>query len=197
MTGFTTRCSAKLFDCLRVLALAAVFVCLPLPALADATVRSAAMIATDDGYVVNADFLLELNPRLVDALQRGVSLHFSVELTVEQPRWYWFDSTVVESMLQYRLAYHAVTRSYRVSFGGLHRTFDTLDAALLTMTRVRNWYVMPYDAITEGSEYRASLRMRHQIELLPKLLVVTATGGREWALATPWVRWQFSGEPRP
>lgn len=197
MTAFTTRCSGRVFDCLRVLTLAIVFVCLPEAAHADAKVRSAAMIASDEGYVVNADFQLRLNPRLVDALQRGVSLHFSVELTVEQPRWYWFDSTVVESSLQYRLVYHAVTRSYRLSFGGLHRTFDTLDAALLTMTRVRNWYVMPYDAITEGSEYRASLRLRHQTEMLPKLLVVTATGGREWNLATPWVRWTFSGEPRP
>jgi hypothetical protein len=182
---------------LRALALALLLLCLPATVLAEAAVRSAAMIASEEGYVVNADFQLDLNPRLIDALQRGVSLHFSVELTVEQPRWYWVDRTVVESTLQYRLAYHAVTRSYRLSFGGLHRTFDSLDAALRTMTRVRNWYVMPYEAITQGAEYRASLRMRHQIELLPKLLVVTATGGREWTLATPWLRWQFSGEPRP
>lgn len=197
MTAFTTRCCARLRECLPALALAWLLACASPGAHASAAVRSAAMIASEDGYVVNADFQIDLNPRLIDALQRGVSLHFTVELIVEEPRWLWFDSTVVESALQYRLAYHAVTRSYRLSFGGLHRTFDSLEAALRTMTRVRNWYVMPYEAITEGAEYRASLRMRHQIELLPKLLVVTATGGREWTLATPWLRWQFSGEPQP
>lgn len=62
MTAFTTRCSGRVFDCLRVLTLAIVFVCLPEAANADAKVRSAAMIATDEGYVVNADFQLRLNP---------------------------------------------------------------------------------------------------------------------------------------
>lgn len=197
MTAFTTRCSASLLEALRALTVALLLLCAPALVQADASVRLASLIATDDGYVVNADFDLELNPRLVDALQRGVSLYFSVELSVEQPRWYWFDRSVVERKLQYRLAYHTITRSYRLSFGGLHRNFDSLDAALRTMTRVRNWHVMTHDMVQEQAVYRAALRMRHEIELLPKPLVVTATGGREWNLATPWVRWEFSGEPRP
>jgi hypothetical protein len=65
------------------------------------------------------------------------------------------------------------------------------------MTRVRNWHVMTHDMVQEKAVYRAALRMRHEIELLPKPLVVTAPGGREWNLATPWLRWEFSGEPRP
>jgi len=182
---------------MRVFAIALFLLCMPLPALAEANVRVASLISTEDGYVVNADFELELNPRLIDALQRGVSLYFSVELNVEQPRWYWFDRTVVERRLQYRLVYHTITRSYRLSFGGLHRNFDSLAAALRTMTRVRNWHVMTHDMVQEQAVYRAALRMRHDIELLPKPLVVTATGGREWNLATPWLRWEFSGEPRP
>jgi hypothetical protein len=171
--------------------------CVPLSAHADASVRSAAMIATDDGYVINADFDLKLNPRLVDALQRGISLYFSVELVIDQPRWYWFDRIVAERTLQYRVSYHAITRSYRLTVGGLHRTFDSLDGVMRTMTRVRGWYIMPVDALEAEAEYRAALRMRHEIDLLPKPLAVTATGGREWTLATPWVRWQFSGEPEP
>ena len=174
--------------------LAWVLACAPLLAHANASVRSAAMIATEDGYVINADFDFELNPRLVDALQRGVSLYFSVELQVEQPRWYWFDRVVVDRKLQYRLTYHAITRSYRLSVGGLHRTFDSLDGALRAMTRVRNWYVMPHSALSENVNYHAELRMRHQTELLPPPLTVTASGGREWSLATDWVRWDFSGE---
>jgi len=196
MTAFITRCCASTRERLCLLA-ALVVLGLPALALAEAAVRSAALIATEDGYVVNADFDLKLNPRLIDALQRGVSLYFSVEFDVEQPRWYWFDRVVARRRLQYRLAYHAITRSYRLSVGGLHRTFDTLDGAIRTMSRVRNWHVMSRDQVQEGATYTAALRMRHEIELLPKPLVVTATGGREWTLATPWLRWPFSGEPLP
>ena len=196
MTAFITRCYASALEGLRLIMVVALlgvstFV------QADASVRSAALIATQDGYVLNADFDLGLNPRLIDALQRGVSLYFSVEFNVGQSRWYWFDRVIATRRLQYRLAYHAITRSYRLSVGGLHRTFDTLDAAMMTMTRLRSWHVLTRSEIAEGAEYAAALRMRHEIELLPKPLVVTATGGREWNLATSWVRWKFSGEPLP
>src|SRR5690606_27890375 len=81
MTAFITRCCASTRERLCLLA-ALVVLGLPALALAEAAVRSAALIATEDGYVVNADFDLKLNPRLIDALQRGVSLYFSVEFDV-------------------------------------------------------------------------------------------------------------------
>lgn len=197
MTASTTRCFASLLELGRALALVLLLVLPVSPVQAEAKVRSVAIVSVEDGYVINADFDVDLNPRLIDALQRGVSLYFTVELAVEQPRWYWFDRSVAERTLQYRLAYHAITRSYRLSVGGLHRSFDSLDTAMRTITRVRNWHVFNHDEIDPGASYRAALRLRHQTELLPKPLTVTASGGREWNLATSWVRWEFSGEPRP
>lgn len=194
MTAFITRCCASGAERLRRLLLALLLCVLPLTALGEASVRSAAIISVEEGYVVNADFQLELNSRLVDAVQRGVSLYFTVELIVERPRRFWFDSVIAERRLQYRLSYHAVTRTYRLSIGNLHRSFDTLDAALRTMTRLRSWHVLNHDNLDPGADYRVALRMRHETEMLPKPLAVTATGSREWMLATQWVRWTFSAE---
>lgn len=162
-----------------------------------AAVRSAAIVSTDEGYVVNADFSVPLAPRLVDTIMRGVSLYFKVELVIERPRRWWFDRNVAERELQFRLSYHPITRSYRLSFGALHKSYDSLEAAMRTMTRVRNWRVLAHDALEQGEEYRASLRFVHDVSMLPKPLVISAGSDREWAMTTDWVRWNFSAEAAP
>lgn len=159
--------------------------------------RSAAIISTEEGYVVNADFRIPLAPRLVDTVMRGVSLYFNVELVIERPRRWWFDRTVTTRKLQFRLSYHPITRSYRLSIGSLHRSYDTLESAMRTMTRVRNWRVMSHDELDAGDEYRASLRFMHDVGMLPKPLVISAGADREWAMTTEWVRWNFSAEAPP
>lgn len=196
MTAFITRFSARsLAERLRqggaCLLLAALLLLLPLLAHADAEIRYAEIVAADDGYVVSADIDMVLNPRLIDAVSRGVSLYFSAEFVVERPRWYWFDDTVVERRIDYRLSYHAITRSYRLSIGNLHQSFDTLDAALRTMLRIRHWYVAEQRKLEPGVSYSAALRMRLDTSLLPKPFQVTALGSRDWNLGTDWLRWTF------
>lgn len=162
-----------------------------LQALGDSRVRYAEIVAAEDGYVVNADVEFELNARLIDAISKGVSLHFTAELQIERARWYWFDKMVVERSLNYRLSYHAITRTYRLSIGNLHRSFDTLDAAVRTMQRIRNWHIANRDALESGVSYNVSLRMRHDTGMLPRPFRVTALGNRDWNLATDWMRWTF------
>ena len=157
----------------------------------DGTIRYAEIIAGEDGYVVNADIEFELNPRLTELVSRGVSLHFVAEFQIERPRWYWSDETVLQRRLSYRISYHSITRSYRLSIGSLHQSFDSLDAALRTMQRVRNWRIVELDGLEPGVSYNASLRMRHDTSLLPRPFLVTAIGRSEWAIGTDWQRWTF------
>ncbi len=81
----------------------------------DARILSAEVVRGDGGYVLNADIDIELNSRLADAVMRGVSLYFTTELRIERPRWYWLNEVAVDRSLEYRLSYHAITRSYRLS----------------------------------------------------------------------------------
>ncbi len=192
MTASFTRCCASAFErALRGLLALGLVIVFASAAFADAQVRYAEIVASEDGYVVNADIDVELNPRLVEAVMRGVALHFATEFVIERRRWYWFDEVVAERRLAYRLSYHAITRSYRLTVGNLHQNFDSLEAALLAMQRVRNWHIVESEGLEAGVSYNASLRFRLDTSMLPKPFQVTAIGSRDWNLATDWMRWTF------
>lgn len=163
----------------------------PAPVSADGSIRYAEIVSSDDGYVVNADIDLELNARLEDAISRGVSLHFVAEFQIMRGRWYWFDEVVAERSLNYRISYHAITRTYRLSIGNLHQSFDSLDAAVRTMQRIRNWHIVDRGGLESGVSYKAALRFRHDKGMLPRPFQVTAIGSRDWNLGTDWMRWTF------
>ena len=157
----------------------------------EARIVRAEIVRGDVGYVLNADIDVELNPRLADAVRRGVSLYFTTELRIERPRWYWLNELVVDRGLEYRLSYHAITRSYRLSIGSFHQSFEKLEAALNTMQRVRNWQVAEFDQLVAGVSHEAALRFRLDTSQLPKPFQVTAIGSRDWNLGTDWVTWTF------
>lgn len=197
MTASITHSCANVAERVALRLLAVLLIVLPLFAAAADEVRYAEIVRGEDGYVINADIDFELNPRLIDAVSRGVSLHFAAEFVIERPRWYWFDEVVVERSLNYRLSYHAITRTYRLSIGNLHQSFETLEAALRTMQHIRNWHIVATDVLEPGVSYNAALRLKHDTSRLPGPFQVTALGNRDWSLGTDWLRWTFlAGLPR-
>jgi len=145
---------------------------------------------SDEGYALDADFQIELNPRLEDAIDKGVPLYFEVEFELTRKRWYWFDDSI-SRQLMLRLSYHALTRQYRVSSGALYQSFSTLAEALRVLSRVRSWQVLDPGQISVGADYQVALRMRLDVTQLPKPFQVNALTSREWNLASEWRRWPF------
>jgi hypothetical protein len=179
---------------LRRLVLALLMVAgLVLPALADDSriVNAEIVPGEAGGYVINADIAFELNDRLQDALLHGVTLYFVAEAIVERPRWYWLNEVVVDRRLEYGVSYHAITRSYRLSIGSFHQSVDSLDAAVRTMQRIRNWQVAEAGDIRPGISHEVALRFRLDMSQLPKPFQVTAIGSRDWNLGTEWMKWTF------
>ena len=144
----------------------------------------------EEGYALDADFQIELNPRLEDAIDKGVALYFEVEFELTRKRWYWFDDSV-NRQLMLRLSYHALTRQYRISSGALYQSFSTLADALRVLSRVRSWQVLETGQANAGADYQAGLRMRLDVTQLPKPFQVNALTSREWNLASDWRRWLF------
>jgi hypothetical protein len=155
-------------------------------------VKNAVLEATAEGYLLHADFGLELNDRLDDALHSGVPLWFLVELQIERPRWYWLDERVAAKSLPLRLSFHALTRQYRVSGGALHQAYPTLGDALRALGTVRHWPVLERGQLRNGAVYDAALRMRLDLTQMPKPFQVTALTNRDWNLASDWRRWQIT-----
>lgn len=182
----------------RLLALLLVLqLALSLPAMASSIdVGRASLDASEEGYVLNADFEVKLTSRIAEALQSGVSLYFLAEFELVRPRWYWFDEKTVVSRLQYRLTYHALSRQYRLWTGTLHQPFATLEEALRVLGRVRSWVVLERDQLNPGQAYQAAVRMRLDQAQLPKPFQLTALTSRDWTLESDWKRFAFTpGRP--
>ena len=162
----------------------------PAPAWA-IDVSHAVLEPAEEGYAVNADFQVELTPRIEEALQNGVALYFVVEFELVRPRWYWFDERAVASRLQYRLTYHPLSRQYRLWTGNLHQPFISLAEALRVLGRVRSWVVLDRDQVSPDKTYEAAVRMRLDTTQLPKPFQVSAITSREWTLTSEWKRFVF------
>ena len=162
------------------------------PARADnIEIHHISLEGNDEGYALDADFEIDLNPRLEDAINKGVPLYFEVEFELTRQRWYWFDEHPVSRQLMLRLSYHALTRQYRVSSGALYQSFSSLADALRVLSRVRSWQVLERTELDAGTDYQAALRMRLDVTQLPKPFQVNALTSRDWNLASEWQRWPF------
>ena len=175
--------------------LVAVLAMLPVLVLAaEIEIANPQITASEDGFVVSADFSFELNDRLEEAVTKGVVLYFVTEFEMTRPRWYWLDEKVVSRNQTHRLSFHALTRQYRMSTGGLHQSFDTLSEALRVLSRLRNWVVIDGRAekpvVQAGDTYMAALRMRLDINQLPRPFQISALGNKDWSLASEWKVWQ-------
>jgi hypothetical protein len=152
-------------------------------------VTEAELIASsepDGGLVLNAQFEFELPSALGDALHRGIALYFVIEFELYRRRWYWLDPRVDDATLGYRLTYSPLTRQYRLGRGALAQPFDTLEEAMNTLRRLRNWKVLEHDILKTGDDYRAQIRMRLDPSQLPRPFQISALTQRDWALASDW-----------
>jgi len=166
------------------------------PSQAEAPVIRYAEIVPDHGdYVINADVSLELNPRIVEAIEQGVTINFVAEASIESPRWYWFDESLASGRLEFRLSYHPMTRSYRLGIGALYQTFTSLDSAVRTMLRIRRWSITSMRTLTPGESYNVRVRFRLDNALLPRPFLVSTLGNRDWQIETNWMSWTFLASP--
>lgn len=171
----------------------ALFVFVPLVVwAAEIDITNPQLVAGDDGYVLSADFKFDLTPRLEEAVTKGVVLYFVADFELTRARWYWLDEKLASRSQTYRLSYHALTRQYRLSTGGLHQSFATLSDAVQVLSRLRNWGVIERGekGIRAGEPYEAALRLRLDVTQLPRPFQISALGNKDWSLASDWKTWQ-------
>jgi hypothetical protein len=149
--------------------------------------RDIELVAGEDGsYMLTAEFLIEVPPRLEDALQ-AVPLYFVFDYEVNRRRWYWWDESIAQGGVTYRLSFNALTREYRVGLSSQGAsltalTFPSLADALRFMSRVRRDRVAEPGALKAGERYRVGVRLRLDTAQLPKPFQLNALTQREWLL---------------
>ena len=192
MTASSTRCCRSL-EGLAALLLLSFGLAVSPPADADRIdAKKATLEVIDGGYVLDADFEIDLTLPLEDALNKGVPLHFTFEFELIRPRWYWFNERIAGARQTYRLSYNALTRQYRVAVRTLHQNFATLAEALEFMSRVRLRDIAEPGALARGYTYTAAVRLRLDTSQLPRPFQITAVGSRDWSIGSDWHRWTVS-----
>jgi len=184
MMAFTMPCWKSLL--LRLNAL--VLVCL-LPCLVNAeglTVKNAELIPTDEWYFLHTEFDINFSKPVEEALERGVSLNFLVELDVTRPRWYWVDESIAAVRQNVRISYHALTRQYHFSSNSGNQSFNTLSEAKNVLQHLADWKVFDRNLLKKGNNYQAAVHIKLDVKQLPKPLQVEALGSKSWDLASTW-----------
>lgn len=150
----------------------------------------AALVATDDGYALSADFNVDLGSRVEDAVTRGLALYFNLEFELTRSRWYWSNEHVAGHTLTYRLSYTPLTRQYRLATGALYRSYDSLSEALRALGRISALPVMDKSSFKPGDNYTAAVRLSLDRNQLPKPFQLDAFANRDWDIQAKVMRWQ-------
>jgi hypothetical protein len=153
------------------------------------SIKSAELAATDDAYVLSADFELDFSDAVEEALNKGVPLNFLIEFQLTSPQKYWFDDEIVTESSQVTLSYHALSRQYLLNRGNHQQSFVSLQEAKDEFSRVRDWRVFEKSLLKKGEVYHAALRVRLDQSKLPKPVQVDAIGSEDWRLVSERYRW--------
>jgi len=170
--------------------LAAALLTTPLRA-ADIPVTSASLRVEDGEVLLSTEFDFSLTPALEQALDKGVALYFTIDFELTRTRLLWFPEKVAEWSISYRVSYSALTRQYRVSSGPLGQTFESLDDVERFIGRVASRPVMRAEELSKGVRYEAAVRMKLDVNQLPKPFQVNALASSEWQLSSEWYRFGF------
>lgn len=162
-----------------------------------ASVQSATLEATDEGYQLTADLDLQLSPSLMEAVRKGVPLYFVFEFEITKGRWYWFDQKLATASRERRVSYAPLTDEYRVSIASRSQNVMSADDVRRLLSRIRSWVVMEKGRLKPGETYEAALRVRLDSSQLPKPFQLNVMASKEWSLSSDWYRWTVRGGDKP
>jgi hypothetical protein len=162
------------------------------PALADEIPVTSASLRIDDGEVLlSAEFDVSLTPALQEALDKGVPLYFTIDFDLVRARFLWFPEKIAQWSITYRVSYSSLTRQYRVASGPLGQAFESREDVERFIGHVASRRVAGADELSKGARYEGAVRMKLDVNLLPKPFQVSALASREWQLASEWHRFTF------
>jgi Domain of unknown function (DUF4390) len=154
-------------------------------ARADVIPVNAAELRIEEGEVLlTAEFAFAINATLEEALQRGVPLYFVLDVEIVRPRWWWFDEKSATASVQYRVSWQPLTRQYRVASGLFSQSFDSLAEIERLIGRVNSRVIARVADLESGTRYEAVVRLRLDVNQLPKPFQVNALASRDWQLAS-------------
>jgi Domain of unknown function (DUF4390) len=156
-----------------------------------AKVKQAEITLQGNSYALSADIVYQLSDKAMEALQNGVPLFWDLQVKMLQHRDVFWDKTLVDTSIRYRIQYHALLNMYRVRNEGNGEVynFSTLSAALDLMSAVRNFRVIEKAELAPEKQYLCAVKVSFDREALPLPLRPIAYIDPQWYLSSDWTLW--------
>ena len=149
----------------------------------------------DQEYVLSTEIDYHLTDKAKEALDNGVPLFWNLRIKIKQQRDLFWDKTILNTAINYRLQYHALLNMYRVvivhpdSMKGITYNFSTLSAALDLMADLRNFPIQVKSTIKTEEDYYIKIKADFDRDALPLPLQPTSYINPQWYLSSDWTVW--------
>jgi len=148
---------------------------------------------SEGSLLLTAHFSLDLPAVVEDALLKGIPIYFVARAELLRERWYWTKRTVATKQRRLRLAYHPLTRRWRLNVGAgdmteatqgltLGQSFETLDDAMTAVRRISRWKIADVANIDPGSEHVVTFSFELDTTQLPRPLQIGTLGQSDWMI---------------
>jgi len=144
-------------------------------------------------FHLDANLDLKFSDDALEALRSGVPLIVLVNIEVQKDRNWWWDKTIAELEQGYLLLYHALSEKYIIHNlnSGAQQNFISLNAALHSLSNIREFPLIDKNLLEEGDDYYVRLRTYLDIESLPAPMRPIAYISSQWQLESDWFSWHL------
>jgi len=137
---------------------------------------------SEEGLLLDVAVRFDLSQAVEEALHKGVPLYFVADASLYHDRRYWRDRRIASASRTWRLSYQPLTRSYRVSFGGLSQSFDNLNEAVTTVSRIGGWKLAEPGQISDNEALYVEFSYKLDTGMLPRAMQIGIGGQPDWNL---------------
>lgn len=205
MTAFITHCLKKSVLRLRFSLSALALLCCSVALAQTADPEKAAetsisntpvltVESSDNALWLSAHFAFMLPAVVEDALLKGIPIYFVTQVDLLRVRWYWTNRTMASVQRRARLAYHPLTRRWRLSVGAadtenasqgltLNQNFDSLIDAMTAVRRVSLWKIADLSDLESSAQYLLKFRFELDTNELPRPLQIGTLGQSDWVVS--------------
>lgn len=198
MMAFITHCLRKTqLDLVGLLACFCLFWSFSGPVQAQAFVPETPQLQFEragESVLLSANVKFELPSAVEDALLKGVPVIFVAQVDVFRERWYWMNRRVLSVERHMRLAYHPLTRRWRLNVSAgqttqvglgvaLNQNFETLSDAMAALQRLSRWKIADVADLDLDQRHLVEFRFHLDVSQLPRPLQIGTIGQTDWDIA--------------
>lgn len=157
----------------------------------DIVIRDMQTALRDEIWYLSARVDYQLNRQMLDALQNGIRLTFSLQAEINESRNWWLDSEVATLQRDYELSWQPLSRGYLVrdASSDEQTTHTTLFAALHALGTISDLPLIEASQLDPAARHEVRLRALLNQQRLPGPLRMLAFWNDDFSLESDWHQW--------